>query len=429
MSVYPDILSDITDGPQVSLGGVQVALAVAPPVIRAGNPFQALLLAQNNTAAPVEFSAELNLPGRRKDHFHAQQPQMTLTLRPAETGYLMLPVATHPQTASGDYKLGVALSVRPQSKAEMLERSPVNLTQLSQQRATFEKLRKLTFSDSKRFGLRDEIEASFRVTSGDAEARVLPRAAWHSLWNLADHGTNSLLLRHYQPVLHDQVFRRLKPDRLYEPLLRATQARFEAAGYPLQPLEAMYIAKLLALVVHMAAPGEDQLDYLGSQDFNVAVLFKRDLPDEVTLPRWFEGLLRGIARDEKIAAEVGQYVAAQLYEPLLRDVLPFAFAMIQKITGEDMGTPEEIRDYTEKYIALLHNGGMDFAHAYLPLIMGGVVVYDRIILPGETLEDSLRDMGDVLDHRDAEWDEANDLIFLLTRELVNRSLRLFGFHI
>ena len=84
---------------------------------------------------------------------------------------LMLPVATHPQTASGDYKLGVALSARPQSKAEMLERGPVNLTQLSQQqRATFEKLRKLTFSDSKRFGLRDEIEASFRVISGDAEA-------------------------------------------------------------------------------------------------------------------------------------------------------------------------------------------------------------------------------------------------------------------
>jgi hypothetical protein len=61
--------------------------------------------------------------------------------------------------------------------------------------------------------------------------------------------------------------------------------------------------------------------------------------------------------------------------------------------------------------------------------MGGIVVYDRVILPGETLEDSLRDMSGVLEKRDAEWEEANDLIFLLTRELVNRSLRLFGFQI
>jgi hypothetical protein len=94
-----------------------------------------------------------------------------------------------------------------------------------------------------------------------------------------------------------------------------------------------------------------------------------------------------------------------------------------------MGTPDEIWAYTEKYITLLQNGGMDFAHTYLPLIMGGIVVYDRVILPGETLEDSLRDMSGVLEKRDAEWEEANDLIFLLTRELVNRSLRLFGFQI
>ena len=269
----------------------------------------------------------------------------------------------------------------------------------------------------------------FRVVSDEPEAKAVPRASWHSLWNLADHATNAILMSHYQTLLREQVFRRLKPERVYEPLYKATQTRFETAGYPLQPLETMYIAKLLALVVSMAAPGDDQLDYLGIQDFNVAVLFKHDLPDELSLPRWFEGLLRGIARDEQIAADVAPFVAQQLYERLLRDVLPFAFTMIHKITGEDMGTPDEIRDYTEKYIGLLHNGGMDFAHAYLPLIMGGVFVYDRIILPGETLEDSLRDMGDVLEKRDAEWEETNDLIFLLTRELVNSSLRLFGFHI
>ena len=78
--------------------------------------------------------------------------------------------------------------------------------------------------------------------------------------------------------------------------------------------------------------------------------------------------------------------------------MPFAFAMIKKATGEDMGTADEIGDYTENYLGLLRDGGMDFAHAYLPLVMGGVIVYDRVILPGETLEDTLRGMSDVARH-------------------------------
>ena len=41
----------------------------------------------------------------------------------------------------------------------------------------------------------------------------------------------------------------------------------------------------------------------------------------------------------------------------------------------------------------------------------------------------MSDMSDVLLERDSEWTEDNDLVFLLAKELVNRSLRLFGFQI
>ena len=428
---YPDVLGYITGGQHVNINGVQVALAVAPDPVRAGRPFQVLLLAQNTTDVNIELAATLNLPGRdagkQKDRFRAYNGEINVELGPVEAGYVLLPAVCHPATAPAKgYKLGVAVSVRPKAKATVIRTdNPAPI----QHQAAVGKLKTLAYSTSKRFGLRDELEAPFAVVPGEQVKAKPPTAGWNSLWNLAENGTNAMLLAHYKPLIKERIVPALKSDHVFKVLCQATEARYAAAGYRLEPLEAVYIAKLLTLVMRMANPGDDQHDYLGSQHFNVAVRLKHGEDKEVELPRWFEALLRVAASDLRVAAKPIEYTSAKLYDALIRDTLPFAFAMIHKVTGEDMGTPDEISDYTHNYIRLLHDGGMDFAHAYLPLIMGGVIVYDRVILPEETLEDTLRDMGDVLDKRDAEWDEANDLVFLLTRELVNRSLRLFGFEL
>jgi hypothetical protein len=184
------------------------------------------------------------------------------------------------------------------------------------------------------------------------------------------------------------------------------------------------------MFVNMAYPGEDNIDNLGSQVFNVSVLFKHDLPSAITLPRWFEALLRAIAADERVATNPTPIIGGSAYDALLRDTMPFAFAIIAKTTGEDMGTEDEIAAYSDNFIRLLSTaGGMDFGHVYLPLIMGGAIVFDRVIAPDEVLEDTLRNMSQVLEDREPEWTEDNDLVFLMTRDLINRSLRLFGFQI
>jgi hypothetical protein len=158
------------------------------------------------------------------------------------------------------------------------------------------------------------------------------------------------------------------------------------------------------------------------------VLFKHPLPPEINLPRWFDGLIRAIAYNEQVADDPIPVLCGKLYEALLRDTLPFAFAIISKTTGEDMGTEEEIRLYSDNYLKLLQ-GHMDFGHSYLPLVLGGIIVFDRVIASDEVLEDTLRGMSDVLLAREAEWTEDNDLVFLLAKELANRSLRLFGYQI
>ena len=438
MSEYADILGYITGGSRVSSNGLDVALAVMPPTVPAGQPFQTVLLVQNTTNTHIELSATLSVPARdaakQKGRFRASQETMSLRVRPAEVGYLILPVACHPATAVGDdYKVGVTVNTRPLTQATTLREvqdgtsGPGPMTDT--RRAVVDKMRKLSFSANKRFGLRDEIEAPFRIAPANPAPATGPKAGWRSLWSLGEDGSKVQLLRQYRGLIEEHLFPRLAQKHTFEPLYAETCKRFEAAGYPLQELEATLIAKLLTFVVHMANPGEDNIDPLGGQIFNVAVHLKRDLDEDMVLPGWFEGLLRAVAEDEHIAAQPADYVCSQLYETLIHDVVPFAFAMIQKATGEDMGTAAEIHEYTENYVSRLRDGGMDFAHAYLPLVMGGVIVYDRVVLPDEKLEDTLRGMGDTLDVRDAEWDDSNDLIFLLTRELVNRSLRLFGFHI
>ncbi len=432
-TTYPDIFDFVTAGTRTQVNHVDVALAIAPPVVRAGRPFQALLLAQNTSDAHVDLNAVLNLPGR-KSRFVAAAETLDYRLRPGEAGYFSLPIKSHPETApDNNYKLGVAVTARPLTNPTPVRATGEGpaLTSLSQQRqTTIAKLRQLKWSTSKRFGLRDALEVSFQVGPAQSSATSTIKPGWQSLWNLAADGTPRMLLDHYADLLQQRVFPRLKKDAMFVPLMQATAERFKKAGYPLKPEEILLISKLLTLVVHMSDPGEDNIDYLGSQEFNVRVLFNHDLPPTVRFPRWFDVLLREIAANEQVATRPAQIVSDKAYTALVRDTLPFAFAMIAKVTGEDLGTEAEIASYSDSFIAQLDKtDGMDFGRVYLPLIMGGAIVFDRVIAPEEVLEDTLRGMSQVLADRDAEWTEANDLVFLMTKDLINRSLRLFGFQI
>ena len=441
MTHYPDILGYVTGGERVSLKAAQIALAVGPRSVRAGGLFQAFLLIQNIINTHVDIMASLNLPARdarkQTDRFTAPETRSNTRLRPGEVGCLLLPLRCAVNTASGTYKLGVTVTAQAVVEGSILrpyEQGPApDLEQITpEHRSALEKLCKLNFSAATRgLGLRGiEVETPFGVTSEPAAeaSPVRQSARFISLWTMAEEGTPQMLLAHYRKLVEQRLFPQINTAAIYQGLYEATLQRFEKAGYPLQAEEAAFITKMLALVVLMANPGDDQIDYLGSQQFNVAVLFKHPLPPDIHLPRWFDGLIRAIAYNEQIADDLIPVLCGTLYEALLRDTLPFAFAILSKTTGEDMGTGDEIRQYSDNYLKLLHER-MDFGHTYLPLVLGGIIVFDRVIASGEVLEDTLRGMSDVLLARETEWTEDNDLVFLLAKELVNRSLRLFGYQI
>lgn len=439
---YPDLLGYATGGARCNINVVQLALAVRPRAVRAGRPFEAILLAQNASDVDVDLTATLYLPEqdakRQKDRFLTKKNRLLVGLRPAEVGYVVLPLSSLPDTAvSEDYKIGMEVSVKPLKKPNRVRLADgggaVVLEHLRDDiKEKLDELKKLSFSVTKRFGLRDMIEAPFGVLPGRLGQISDLQPGWVSLWTMRDYVDKEFLWQKYGPAMLTSVLPRLKKAAVLEPLAQTTRRRFEDAGYPLQPLEALYIAKMLTYILEMALPDEQAVDYLYDDFYDVGLALKnsRESGGEPRLPRWANGMLHAIAQDEKVVDTAEELVAGSLYDELLLDAIPHAFSMLKTITGESLGNTAEIQEYSEGVVSrLVQKAGMDFTHAYMPLLIGGVIVYDRVVSPVEDVSESLRGMHDVLVAREVERNDNNDIVFKLTREMVNRSLQKFGFRI
>jgi hypothetical protein len=440
---YPDILGYITGGERCNINVMQLALAVRPRVVRAGRHFETILLVQNASDVDVDVTASLTLPEvdakKQKGRFLSKKNRLLVGVRPAEVGYVVLPMSCLPDTAVSDsYKIEMEITVKPLKKPARIRTveggGEVVVDYLRDEpREKLEELKKLTFSTTKRFGLRDVLEATFSVMPGRIGQMVDFQPGWVNLWHMTDYVDERLVLEKYGTLLTNSILPRLKKEFVLDALIATTKKRFADAGYPLQPLEALYIGKMLTLILEMAEPLEETYDYLGQPVFNVAQTVKNGFPKEggARFPHWCNSLLEIIAKDEQKAnTDLVEIVTEKLYDDLLRDAIPHAFRMIKTITGEDLGTEVEVHDYTENLIKNLdQKSGMDFTHTYMPLVIGGIIVYDRVISGAEEISDSLRGMHDVLTERESEVDENNDLVFMITKQMVNRSLQRFGFQI
>ncbi len=440
---YPDILGYITGGERCNINVVQLALAVRPRVVRAGRPFETILLVQNASDVDVDVTAALTLPEvdakKQKGRFISKKNRLLVGVRPAEVGYVVLPMSCLPDTAVSDsYKIEMEISVKPLKKPSRI-RTPEGGGDLvlddlrDEPREKLDDLKKLVFATTKRFGLRDVLEATFSVMPGRMGQMVDFQPGWVNLWHITDYVDERLVLEKYGTLLTKSILPRLKKAFVLDALVETTNRRFGAAGYPLKPLESLYIAKLLTLILEMAEPTEESFDYLGYPVFNIAETIKKGFSPGggPRFPHWCNSLLEIIAQDEKKANnDLVEVVTETLYDDLLRDAIPYAFKMIKTITGEDLGTDAEIQDYVENTIKILdEKSGMNFTHVYMPLVIGGIIIYDRVISNAEEISDSLRGMHEVLSEREPEVDENNDLVFMITKQMVNRSLQRFGFQI
>jgi hypothetical protein len=435
---YPDILGEITGGERYNAGVVQVALAVRPRVPRAGRPFEAILLIQNASDVDVDVTATLHIPEqdakKQKNRFIAKSNRLVVGLRPAEVGYVVLPISSLPDTAVSDqYKIGMGVEVKALGKPKRirLQEGGGAVTQeyLPDETATkLTELKKLTYSTAKRGLMGTLLEAPFNILSAQMGQLADLKPGWVSLWKMSDHKDDRLLLEKYGSILSDKILPSLKRDKLYPPLFQATQEKFQATGYDIQPVEAHYITKLMVVLLEAAVPDEETFDPLGFDEYNVKRLLQKGTDDPEALPSWCRGLLKAIDRDPSVAENPALALSTTLYDELLRDSIRQAFEMIVNTTGEDLGSETDMQEYGERLIGdILKANKLTFLDVYLPLALGGVMAYDRAILAEEKVGEALTEIFKQIKTRQSEVTEDNELVYRMAEQVIDRALQKFGY--
>jgi hypothetical protein len=290
-------------------------------------------------------------------------------------------------------------------------------------------LKKLTFSTNRRGLMGNTIEAPFNVLSAQVGQLVDLKPGWVSLWKMSDHRDDRLLLERYGSVLGDKVLPNLNRERLYGALFEATRQRIAASGYDIQPIEAHFIAKLLITVLEAAAPEEENFDPLNDERLNVALLLKKGTDNPSALPAWCRALLKAIDKDPSAAEHPEQALASNLYDELLRDSIRHGFNILAKTTGEELGSESDMQEYGERLIHSIAkpSGDLTFTDVYLPLVLGGVVAYDRSILSDEQVGESLTEIFRQIKTRRGEVNEANDLVYSMGERVIDRALQKYGY--
>ncbi len=370
---YPDVLGTITGGARLNVDFAQCALAVYPPSTAVGQPFEGLLLLQNIIDKPIQVDVALQLP--RKDSsgnritMITPKDQVQVTLQGGETGLLHIPIVPHlPTQPSQDNILNVQVQVRGPAKGYRLVRHIHGgraATALNMSPFRLNILREVGFvALSTAPGT---LSARFAIIPGAVEKVPAGDIRYEVLWTAKELPSEQM--RYTAMAAQAERFAAtISRALVMEPLYRVTEQRFAQAGLPLHPGEALYISKTLTYAM------EDGLDLEPG--------FK------LTEGRWFHRLV-SVVNDQYII-EDPDHLVTFLYTAVLFDAVRLGLHMVEQAAKQNFGDANEHVVYADEVVAALERQTpIDLAHAYLPLVLSGVILNARIKGTKENLWRSL----------------------------------------
>jgi hypothetical protein len=411
---YPDLLGAITGGVRLNLDVIQGALAVRPAQVAAGRFFEVILLLQNASDIDVDVLVEPVLPERdannKKGMFLTKSTRLRVGLRPAEVGFVTLPISTSPNTAVGtDYVLGMNVSIKRLDKHPQRVRAidgggGFMISELPEVAQKYlDELRSLSFSVNPG-SRKNYIQTTVEIQPPAVTSLKELKADWVSMWTVRDYLDEYIIANKVWPQAQN-VMGQLSRDIIFMPLLKMTQERFRTANYQLYPPEAIYITKLLTLILEMRVidPTADN--------------------PRPPWPRWFVKMVRLLLQEPALATQVEALVTRLLYTDLVYDAIMHAFTMISTVTNEQFGTEEETSHYAEDIVSTIAAGErMEFARTYFPMVLGGLVVNARVTMPREQVRETVFILSKALDNRKGELTPDNKFVFDLTETLIERAL-------
>ncbi len=437
---YPDVLGAITGGVRGAFDMLQAACAARPHPPLAGHAFEIALVVQNAGDERIELGVSLTLPeadaNRQRGVFACDQPRARVLLQPAEAGVLIFPVFTRSETAPAqNYHARLALDFKPAGKPRRLRHAqgggdfdPADLPAASLPR--FEALAQLDYRGGKAHG--HTLELAFDIVAGREQPPPIdPQTRYFSLWRATTAAQPGPLLHLSTPLLRSQVLSQLKRQYTLAPLVKTTLARFESAGYPLHDGEATLIAKVMSLLLEYASPDDTHHGYIAAGRWAVTPLLGRalDVGPVLNLPRWLRALLRLIEQEPRAAAHAPAALAGPVYFDLLYDAAQHGFDLVEAATGEDVGSAEERDAFASELVDALQHGSMDFSRAYLPLIMGGILINEYLLMPQERPADRLHDLAAAIELREPAISPDEQPLLDMTYTLLDRTAQKYGFRV
>ncbi len=448
---YPDILGYITGNTRMSVEVLDAAVAVRPQVARAGRPFETLLLLQNNSDTNVTVTANLRLPQvdakKQQNRFIPGNDEMTITLRPAEVGYMVLTAATRKDTAIYEnYHIGIDLVVsspeglrwlrRPVSEPRNADDYYFYLNGVTVQHMV--ELKSLTFSSQSSADSTLQTDLTLISAQKGQPVKKQPDEAqtrWISLWSLGDHTDARPSLERYSSVLEHTILPQLNRQTLYEPLFLTTQNRVRDAGYPVSPAETHFIVKLLISILDMATqPAQLSPQYPGDEVYYVSALLKRGWALDgrpIPLPNWCRVMLHTIGFDQSVSQQPVRALAGSLYDDLVRDATLHGFKLMYQATSEELGSDDDMHAYANQLIqAMWHpRRNLTFVDVYLPLVLGGILVDERVILPYESNLKFLRTVQNTIKEHETRASGNDRLVIKMADQIIDTALTKYGYHL
>jgi hypothetical protein len=395
-SEYPDILGDLLEAQQrFEVNGVHYLLSLEPGAVAPGETAALRVWLQSCWDVPMQVSVGLRFPGQRVPVFSVAQVRTDVPLEAAEVGELTIPIAAGTQSEPGAYRIEATLAATGDSRG-LYVRSQKSDGQLGQSLLTFKAGMDLAASLGLGFVSRSQGE---QVLSLQVAGRPAPDPApdltptYLSHWTVADLALPGKARRYVNDQRID-ILPRLKREALYVALLEESQVRFRNAGLSLHVGEAIFLAKILTYTVQYFLRSPDWQDAILVPAYTLAYRFDLPVNDPILL------------------------VARADYARLARLATSLSFGLLRQSLGRDPWSMEEqvavgslVADRAER------GGPLPAEFLYLPLILGGLLIAGRVLMPGEQLAQSLRVLVQARQKRSDELRENPELIAILDRLL------------
>lgn len=361
--IYPDVLGQITGGPRINMGAMEVALGIYPNMAFINQPIELVVVMQNMVDQQLDLKLAIRLPTADNSGsvvvIETAKPSLSMSIGPGEVGVLRLPMITRaPTKPTKDLPVRVALRFRVKENAGFIRPpgggAPASVLSISPFK--LQALRDISFIAHKWNESTDILTAHFGIAPKTMPNDPGPlKASYEVLWSQEGLRKEIRLAQaRYEDAL--EIAAPGSTGDLYPAFIKTVETRFANRGMPLHPGEAMAIAKMMTYTVEDAPTREP----------NVV------LEDMF----WFRALCQVLAANPEVYDHTrADIISQRVFDAVLYESVMMGFRVLKGKVEEDLGNEAEQINYANRFMNWFSgHGEADLTYVYLPLVIGGMSI-------------------------------------------------------